>query len=159
MGSTFLSGRAVAGIFTEVFSKMAADDWRTVALASDLPSMSMKEIIVDGREIALINWNGNYYAIGNRCGHMNSPLSRGQLKSAQSKEIVVCPLHGSTFDITTGKLLSGPVKPPPVDMSCLPKAAQDSIAKAAELSASIKVHDVESYQVERQGDEIKLKIV
>jgi nitrite reductase/ring-hydroxylating ferredoxin subunit len=122
--------------------------------------MSIKHIEIEGKEIALINLNGQYLAIGDRCGHMNTPLSRGKLaKNQDGKNIVVCPLHGSTFDVVTGKNLTGPVKPPPSDLSCLAQAVRDGIVRAAELSALIKVYDVGSYKVEKEGDEIKLNLV
>jgi nitrite reductase/ring-hydroxylating ferredoxin subunit len=118
----------------------------------------MKHVELEGHEIALINLDGKYYAIGDRCGHMNSPLSKGRLENIQGWDIVRCPLHGSTFDITNGRNVSGPVKAPPADISCLAQAVRDQFAKAAELSNMIKVHDVEIFEVKRDGSEIKLKI-
>jgi nitrite reductase/ring-hydroxylating ferredoxin subunit len=122
--------------------------------------MSLKHVEVDGIEIALINLEGQYFAIGDRCGHMNSPLSRGQLrKNSEGKNIVVCPLHGSTFDVTSGKNLSRPVKASPADLSCLAQAVRDQMIRAGELSAAIRVHDVLAFEVERQDDEIKVNLV
>jgi nitrite reductase/ring-hydroxylating ferredoxin subunit len=133
------------------------DGWMTVAKASELATVSLKHIEVGGREIALVNVAGKFFAIGDRCGHMNSRLSRGKVVSSpQGEGIVACPLHGSTFDIVTGKLLSGPVKSPPSDMSTVPKAVVDTLARAAELSTLIKVHDVENFDVRVDGDDIKL---
>jgi nitrite reductase/ring-hydroxylating ferredoxin subunit len=137
----------------------ANEGWKIVASASELPSMSMKHIEIEGREIALINFGGKYYAISDRCGHMNSPLSRGQLRNVGDKSIVVCPLHGSTFDISSGKNVSGPVKPPPSDLSCLAQAVRDQMTKAAELSAMIKVQNVESFEVVLDGNDIKLNLM
>ena len=73
--------------------------WETIAKASELPSRSMKHIEIKGKEIVIINLDGKYYAIYDRCGHMNAPLSMGTLNG----KIVTCPLHGARFDVTTGK--------------------------------------------------------
>ena len=37
---------------------------------------------------------------------MNAPLARGILNGM----IVTCPLHSSRFEVTTGKIVSGPVE-------------------------------------------------
>src|SRR3989454_3445630 len=38
------------------------------------------------------------------CGHRQAPLSKGTLEG----HVIECPLHFATFDVRTGKLLSGP---------------------------------------------------
>jgi len=118
--------------------------------------MSLKHVEFEGMEFSLINLGGQYFAISDRCGHMNAPLSRGKLASSQGKDIVVCPLHGSTFDVATGKNLTGPVKGAPLDPATVPKPVFDSLTHAAELSALIKVHNLDTFEVQRQGGDIKL---
>lgn len=134
------------------------DGWETVAKASELPSRSMKHIEIKGMEIAIINLDGRYYAINDRCGHMNAPLSKGEIRSVQGKDIVTCPLHFSTFDIVTGKKLSEPKMSPPMDIAVLPKPLQDAFAHAAEIMAFVKTYDMETFEVERDGEDIELKI-
>ena len=136
----------------------AKENWIKVAGVNEVPSMSLKHIEVEGKEIALINLDGNYFAVSDRCGHMNTSLSLGKLEDVQGKSIVRCPLHGSTFDVKTGKNVSGPVKPPPSDLSCLAQAVRDQFIRAAQVSAMIKVYDLEHYDVQTDGDEIKLNI-
>jgi nitrite reductase/ring-hydroxylating ferredoxin subunit len=63
----------------------------------------MKHVEIKGKEIAIINLDGKYYAINDRCGHMNAPLSKGEIRNVHGKDIVTCPLHFATFDIVTGK--------------------------------------------------------
>ena len=133
------------------------DSWETIAKASELPSRSMKHIEIKGKEIAIINLDGKYYAINDRCGHMNAPLSKGEIRNVQGKDIVTCPLHFSTFDIVTGKKLSEPKMSPPMDMVALPKPLQDAFAHAAQIMAFVKTYDMETFQVEKDGDDIKLK--
>jgi nitrite reductase/ring-hydroxylating ferredoxin subunit len=134
------------------------DPWVTVAKADEIPSMSMKHFEYQGIEFSIINVGGQYFAVSDRCGHMNAPLSRGRVSASGARNIVVCPLHSSTYDVATGKNLSGPVRPPPMDVSGVPKPVVDTLARAAEISAAIKVHDLDSFEVERQGDEIRLNV-
>jgi nitrite reductase/ring-hydroxylating ferredoxin subunit len=127
--------------------------WITVAKASEVPPMSMKRVVVGETEVTIVNLDGEFFAVGDRCGHMNAPLSRGRVvKNAQGTNVVVCPLHGSTFDPTTGKNLTGPVKAPPS-----PTAGPPPLS--VQLSAMIGVHDIESYKVKREGEDIKLMVV
>jgi len=75
-----------------------------VAKTDEIPEGIMKPLIVQGKEILVVNYNGNYYAINRRCSHMGGDLSRGKLEG----KIVTCPRHGSRLDITTGVSISGP---------------------------------------------------
>ena len=45
-----------------------------------------------------------FYALRDSCGHRQAPLSKGTLAG----RVIECPLHFATFDVRTGKLLSGP---------------------------------------------------
>jgi nitrite reductase/ring-hydroxylating ferredoxin subunit len=133
-------------------------EWVTVAKVGEVAAGSVKHVEVHGIEVSLINRGGRFFAISDRCGHMNAPLSKGHLASSQGKEVVVCPLHGSTFDIATGLNMTGPVKGPPLDPSTVPKPVLDTLARAAELSADIKVHDLTSFQVRLQGDDLQVSL-
>lgn len=134
------------------------DGWETIAKASELPSRSTKHVEIKGKEIAVINLDGKYYAINDRCGHMNAPLSKREIRNVKGKDIVTCPLHFSTFDILTGKKLSEPIMSPPMDMAALPKPLQDAFAYAGQITAFVKTYDMETFEIESDGEDIKLKI-
>ena len=74
---------------------------------SEVPVGRMKMFKVGEKEYLVANVNGNYYAIGNRCTHANADFSQGSLEG----NIVTCPKHKSKFDVTTGKVISGPKMP------------------------------------------------
>jgi nitrite reductase/ring-hydroxylating ferredoxin subunit len=65
------------------------DSWETIAKASELPSRSMKHVEIKGKEIAIINLDGKYYAMNDRCGHMNAPLSKGKIRNVQGKILLL----------------------------------------------------------------------
>lgn len=75
-----------------------------VAETSEIPIGNLKMVKLEGKEILITNVNGNYYALGNRCTHAGGDLSKGSLDG----NIITCPRHGSKFDVTTGKVVSGP---------------------------------------------------
>jgi nitrite reductase/ring-hydroxylating ferredoxin subunit len=74
-----------------------------IAKTFDVPVGRMKHVEVDGIEIMVANVEGKFYAVGDRCPHLNAKLSEGTL----NKTIVTCPRHLSTFDVTTGRVISG----------------------------------------------------
>ena len=116
----------------------------------------MKHVEIKGKEIGIINLDGKYYAMNDRCGHVNAALSKGEIRYVQGKDIANCTLHFSTF--VTGKKLSEAMMSPPMDIAALPKPLQDAFAHAAQIMAFVKTYDMETFQVERDGDDIKLKI-
>ena len=75
-----------------------------VAKTNDIPEGTMKAVLIQDKEIVVVNYDGNYYAINRRCTHMGGDLSKGKLEG----KIVTCPRHGSRFDVTTGVSISGP---------------------------------------------------
>jgi nitrite reductase/ring-hydroxylating ferredoxin subunit len=70
----------------------------------DIPEGTMREVTIRDKEVALANVEGTVYAFQGRCSHMGGVLADGRLEG----RIVQCPLHGSRFDVTTGKKESGP---------------------------------------------------
>jgi nitrite reductase/ring-hydroxylating ferredoxin subunit len=77
-----------------------------VVSAKDLEPGEMMKAEVGGKEICVVNVEGKYYAIGDRCTHMSCLLSEGTLKG----ENVTCPCHGSVFNVKTGAVVKGPAK-------------------------------------------------
>ena len=75
-----------------------------VAETSEVPLGQMKTVKLAEKEVLIANVNGVYYAIGNICTHQRGDLSKGTLEGIT----VTCPKHKSKFDVTTGKVISGP---------------------------------------------------
>jgi 3-phenylpropionate/trans-cinnamate dioxygenase ferredoxin subunit len=78
--------------------------FKEVFKISDIACGGMQAAKIDDREIAVCNYGGRFYAVDNRCSHMNGSLATGTLEGY----ILTCPLHYAQFDITTGEVLSGP---------------------------------------------------
>ena len=69
-----------------------------IAKVDEIPAGKTKHVEVNGKEIMIANMNGKFYAIDDRCAHMNAPLSMGNLTG----DVVTCPFHGAKFNITSG---------------------------------------------------------
>jgi len=78
-----------------------------VAETSEVGLGQMKAVKLGEKEVLIANINGAYFAIGNRCTHRSGELAKGVLEG----NIVTCPKHKSKFDVTTGKVISGPKIP------------------------------------------------
>jgi nitrite reductase/ring-hydroxylating ferredoxin subunit len=76
------------------------------ASKKDLEPGIMKGVEVGGKEVLLVNLEGKYYAIGDRCTHMGCMLSDGELNG----QVAVCVCHGSRFNVKTGSVVGGPAK-------------------------------------------------
>jgi nitrite reductase (NADH) small subunit len=72
-----------------------------VASVADVPAGTGKVCDAQGKQIALFNAGGKFYAIDNTCKHRGGPLGEGELDGTT----VICPWHGWEYDITTGSNL------------------------------------------------------
>lgn len=80
------------------------EDFVTVAKVSEINEGKGKAVEVNGKEIALFNVEGKFYAIDNTCRHAGGPLGEGMLDGS----IVTCPWHHWKYNIMTG---ASPVNP------------------------------------------------
>jgi len=71
-----------------------------------VPAGSLKSFQINGKEILIINDNGNLYCLQGRCAHAGAPLVEGTVDN----QVLTCPWHGSKFNITSGELVKGPAK-------------------------------------------------
>ena len=76
-------------------------DFVEIGKTSDLADGVMKTLKIEGKDILLANITGKYYAASGHCPHMKALLSKGKLKGT----IITCPMHGSQFDLKTGKVV------------------------------------------------------
>ena len=72
-------------------------------------------------KFVVVNLDGEFYVLNNRCPHLGGSLGDGNLKDGK----LVCPNHGAIFDVKTGANLGN--------------------AKIAFIS--MKVKDVQTYPV------------
>ena len=82
-----------------------------VAPADEFPPGSTKLIVAGPMlTIGVYNCGGALYAIEDRCSHDDGPLCEGDWDGEACT--VVCPRHGSQFELATGRPLSLPAYEP-----------------------------------------------
>jgi len=72
--------------------------FQAVARIEEIPEGSGKVVQVGPRKILLANIGGDIHALDSFCAHRGAPLVEGKIIEGQ----LLCPWHGSAFDITTG---------------------------------------------------------
>jgi 3-phenylpropionate/trans-cinnamate dioxygenase ferredoxin subunit len=65
-------------------------------------------VVIDGIPIAIVRSDGEVYAIHDVCSHANVSLSEGEIED----QTIECWLHGSRFDLVTGKPTGLPATQP-----------------------------------------------
>ena len=82
-----------------------------VAPADEFPPGSVKLIVAGpGAYVGVYNCGGSLYAIEDRCSHDDGPLCEGGWDEETCT--VVCPRHGSQFELSTGAPRSLPATEP-----------------------------------------------
>ena len=76
----------------------------------ELPPGSMKLVRHGLRDVGVYNCGGDLVAIEDRCSHDDGPLCEGDWEPDGC--VVVCPRHGSRFDIRSGRPLTLPAYVP-----------------------------------------------
>ena len=70
----------------------------------DVPVGEGRTLVVDGTQIAVFRLrDGSIRAVDAVCPHKGGPLADGLSDDC----VVVCPLHGHTFDLDTGSEVTG----------------------------------------------------
>ena len=124
-----------------------------VAKTSDIENGKMKSVTHGGIDILIANVDGKFYAMDDRCGHMNALLSMGTLKG----KIVTCPFHYAQYDVTTGQKIKDPAQESFKDMDKLPESMQKFLVYVEKLVDPVKTYDIQTYETKVEGDKIFIK--
>jgi 3-phenylpropionate/trans-cinnamate dioxygenase ferredoxin subunit len=81
-----------------------------VAAAAEFPPGSSKIVREGNLFVGVYNCGGELYAIEDRCSHDDGPLCEGDWDEELCS--VICPRHGSAFDLATGTPQSLPATEP-----------------------------------------------
>ena len=72
----------------------------TVAQVEDIAPGSVAAVEAGDEAIALVNLDGEFYALQGACLHLKGPLGEGVL---DAQHYLTCPWHGWKYDVETGK--------------------------------------------------------
>ena len=86
-----------------------------VCSVADLPEVGAVAADVDGNRVAIVRDSaGDIHAIDDTCSHANVSLSEGEVEDCS----IECWLHGSRFDLRTGKPTGLPAYEPVAIYPC-----------------------------------------
>lgn len=75
---------------------------------TDVPDDAALAVVIEGTTVAIARDGDDWYAIYDECSHAAVPLSEGEVDGHE----VECWLHGSRFDLRTGKPTNLPATEP-----------------------------------------------
>ena len=81
---------------------------------ADVAPESAISVEVGRDDLAIVRSNGEFYAIADECSHAAIPLSEGDVGDGE----IECYLHGSRFDLRTGRPLGLPATEPVAVYPC-----------------------------------------
>lgn len=87
---------------------MSGDHFVAVCSLADLVEGEPRKAVVDGTTIAVVRAEGDVFAINDICSHGQVSLAEGEVEGCALE----CWLHGSQFDLRTGRPLSLPATDP-----------------------------------------------
>jgi nitrite reductase/ring-hydroxylating ferredoxin subunit/uncharacterized membrane protein len=118
---TFLAGYSISGMAAHLggelsynyglrvnrnaFERGGPEEFVAVLDEAELPQDGTRRVEVDGAGILLSRSSGGEVcAISSVCGHLGGPLEEGEREG----DAVICPWHGSRFDLCGGGVIDGP---------------------------------------------------
>ena len=93
-----------------------------VCAVSDVAPSSHARFDVDGVPVCVVHLDDGWYAINDICSHANVSLSEGEVEDCT----IECWLHGSRFDLRTGRPLNLPAYAP---VDTFPVLVEDGLIK------------------------------
>ncbi len=84
-------------------------EWRDVGAESEFESTDRKLVdLEDGEQVGVFKVDGAWYAMSMWCSHQKTTMIHGDRNGCELE----CPLHGSRFDLRTGRPLDLPATRP-----------------------------------------------
>lgn len=75
---------------------------------AEIPQGRMQTRVLEGREIVICHTREGVFALDNICTHAHARMCEGRLRKTR----LICPLHGASFDVRDGRVLSPPAVVP-----------------------------------------------
>ncbi|MGH2928200.1 MAG: Rieske 2Fe-2S domain-containing protein [Solirubrobacteraceae bacterium] len=103
-----LGGKLSFGLGIRVnrtIGQMGPESFTPVLDESELGSQELRQVDIGGVPVLLArSQSGQVCALANTCTHLGGPLAEG----TRDGDTVVCPWHGSRFDLCSGAVVEGP---------------------------------------------------
>ena len=141
---------------------MTEPSWHDLGPADDPPEGALRRVEVEGRAVCVGRTAGGWVAFDDTCTHEECSLAEGELDGG----VVVCPCHGSEFDVRTGDVLTPPaLEPLPIyearqeEGALLVRLAPPPVAEAAAHARDDHVTEAVSRQATVPGPSLEGLVV
>ena len=84
--------------------------YQRVASLAEVPEGELRAYDLPTGRVAVAHVENDLFAFGDECTHEGCSLAEGELGA--DEDTVVCPCHGSQFDLRTGEPVEGPAEDP-----------------------------------------------
>lgn len=86
------------------------EGFASIASLAEVPEGEMRAFELPAGRVGLAHVENEVFAFADECTHEGCSLAEGTL--GDQEESVVCPCHGSEFDLRTGEPILGPAEDP-----------------------------------------------
>jgi nitrite reductase/ring-hydroxylating ferredoxin subunit/uncharacterized membrane protein len=115
------------------FEPTGPDEFVAVLPDEDLPSNGLRRVEVNGAGVLLSRTeDGRIWAIASTCSHMGGPLEEG----VREDHSIICPLHGSRFDLCNGRVLDGP--------AVFPQSSYQTRVRNGQIELQASAHNIQN---------------
>ena len=87
-------------------------NWVFVGTTAELLPGESRVVWDDDTPILVVNYDGDFYALQDKCSHEDFELSAGHFDGEEAT--IECVLHGAKFDVRDGRALCAPAYEPVV---------------------------------------------
>lgn len=94
----------------------ADDGWVDIGPA-DLADGTIRPVEVAGRRIVVVRVADRHYAVAGTCPHEEADMAEAELDGDR----IVCTLHFSSFDLSTGAVIDPPADDPIATFGVMPR--------------------------------------
>ncbi len=114
------------------FESTGPDEFVAVLPDEELPSNGLRRVEVNGAGVLLSrSEDGRIWAIASTCSHMGGPLEEG----VREDRSIICPLHGSRFDLCNGRVLDGP--------AVFPQSSYETRVRDGQIEVRASAHNIQ----------------
>ncbi len=82
------------------------NQWVRVCAENELAPGESRVVFDNDTPILVVNYDGDFYALEDRCSHEDFELSAGEFDTQTAT--IECVLHGAKFDVRDGRALCAP---------------------------------------------------
>jgi nitrite reductase/ring-hydroxylating ferredoxin subunit len=86
--------------------------WQTLSRLDDLPDGELVRRTVCDVDVLVVRRGSHIDVLADTCSHLGASLSEGTFRAKSGQGCVVCPWHGSTFQLADGAVVHGPATAP-----------------------------------------------